>query len=727
MRKLSVPLAVLLLAAFLRIYRLAAIPFGWHPDEATKALLARDVLAGKYFPAFFSAFTGREALFVYLEALLFALVGEGIFAGRLLAAFCGILTVALTYSIGREWFNRRTGVLAAVFLAILLWHLIASRNGYRAVIQPLIQLPVLYLLFRGLRLSGTPTKTISTADKMQSYPAIKTSFPRRLSFLRRRESTDKMQSYPTIKWYFITAGIFLGLTQYTYTAARLFPFLIAAIVILVWLFDRQRALNNLGNLALMALVALLVFLPLGFYFWQNPQDFFGRAAQISVFSPEWAGGDSGARLWQSVKETARMWTVWGDINYRFNISGQPVFGPLSGLLFFSGIALSAWLAIRRRGLQRVVYLTLILWLGLMLLPMVLSAESLPYYQRAIGVLPAVTIFPAITLDTALSWLDPRGNKRRVRLHPAHRGLLGLSTAVLLLFIGWLTITTYQDYFANWHNVPRNDDDRRVAMVYVADYLKENEPGAALYLSTQYMQHPTLALLAPELYDGIHWFDARQSLPLPAAGEEAVYILLTENQPQPWLLDRARGLEHVQTEVDRFGRPVFELYRWSGADYPSPNTGSPVAWSWATSFEPGDPQGLSNPIALPVDFGGVMELLGYEQNQIDITPGSTLELILQWQLEQKPQRQYTIFAHLLAADGEVVAGFDANEYPTSFWREEGGEQLLSYVRLPLETDLPPGEYQLEIGVYNQPTGERLMIRDKGEVVADRLLLAPVTVP
>jgi len=677
MRKLFAPLAVLLLAAFMRLYRLASVPFGWHPDEATKALLARDVLAGEYFPAFFSAFTGREALFVYLEALLFALVGEGILAGRLLSAFVGILTIALTYSTGREWFNRRTGLLAAAFMAISLWHLIASRNGYRAVIQPLIQLPVLLLLFRGLRTD-----------------------------LNARASTP----------YFVAAGIFLGLTQYTYTAVRLFPFLIVVIVLLAWLFDRQRVNNNLRNLALMALVAFLVFLPLGYYFWQNPQDFFGRAAQISVFSPEWASGNAGARLWQSIKETARMWTVWGDINYRFNISGQPVFGLLTGLLFFIGIPLAVWLAIRRRGLQRVAYLSLLFWLGVMLLPMVLSAESLPYYQRAIGVLPAVYFFPAIALDAALSWL----NRRDIKRAP------WVSTAVLLLFFGWLAATGFQDYFTNWHDVPRNDDDRRVAMVYVADYLKENDTGAELYLSTQYMQHPTLALLAPERYDGIHWFDARQSLPLPSPGKEAAYIMLTENQPQPWLLQQASGLQHISTETDRFGRPVFEVYRWPDAEYPLPDEQSPAAWSWATSFEPGDPQGLQNSIELPVDFGDVLQLLGHDRNQVELSPGNTLELILQWQLLEKPQRQYTIFAHLLAADGHVVAGFDANEYPTSFWQEEGGERLLSYVRLPVGSDIPPGEYQLEIGVYNQPTGERLMIRDEGEAVADRLLLAPVTV-
>ena len=689
--KLFGPLAVLLLAAFLRLYRLAAVPFGWHPDEATKALLARGVLAAEYFPPFFSAFTGREALFVYLEALLFFFLGEGIFSGRLLSAFVGILTVALTYATGRELFNRRVGLLAAALLAVSLWHLIASRNGYRAVIQPLIQLPVILLLFRGLRIRGTEKDRRSNSSTIRFFA---------------RSSTH----------YFIAAGVFLGLSQYTYTAVRLFPFLIGIIVLLVWLFDRQRSRDNFANLALMALVAFLVFLPLGYYFWQNPLDFYGRAAQISVFSPEWAGGDAGARLWQSIKETARMWTLWGDINFRFNISGQPVFTLLEGLLFFAGILLTLLRSIWRTGLQRVIYLSLLIWIGVMLLPMVLSAESLPYYQRAIGVLPAVYVLPAIALDVAVTWAGELTAGRYQRV----------STAVLILLLGWLAFHTYQDYFNVWHEAPRNDDDRRVAMVYVAGYLKENDLDGELYLSTQYMQHPTLALLAPEKYDGIHWFDARQSLPLPAAQDEAVYVLLAENQPQPWLLETAADLQKVHTGLDRFGRPVFTVYQWRGGAYPAPQDVSPAFWSWETSFEAGDPQGLRQAIELPVDFAGVLQLMGHDRNTAELAPGDTLELILHWQLLDKPDRQYTIFAHLLDKEGRVVAGFDANEYPTSFWPEEGGEWLMSYMRLPLGTNLAPGEYQLEIGVYNQPTGERLPIWQEGKAVADRLLLAPIYV-
>jgi len=670
------PLAVLLLAAFLRLYRLASVPFGWHPDEATKALLARDVLAGKFHPVFFSAFTGREALFVYLEALLFTLLGEGIFAGRLLSALIGILTVALTYATGRELFNRRIGLLTAAFLAVSLWHLIASRNGYRAVIQPFIQLFTIFFLFYGLRKSS-----------------VKQSW-----------------------WPFLLAGIFLGLSQYTYTAVRLFPFLILAILFLVLLIDRRIITANLGPLVAMGIAAFLVFLPLGYHFWQHPDDFFGRAAQISVFSPQWSGGDSGARLWQSVKETARMWTVWGDINYRFNISGQPVFDWFTGILFFLGIPLSFWRAFKTRGLRRVSYLSMPLWLLIMLLPMVLSAESLPYYQRAIGALPAVYFFPALTLDTAVDVFNRFTDDRWRRL-PA---------ILLILFFSGLALVTYRDYFQRWHGAERNDDDRRVAMVYVADYLRPNPIEGDLYLSTQYMQHPTLALLAPEQYDGIHWFDARQSLPLPPPGREAAYILLTENAPQEQLFQRAAGLEKTAGVTDRFGRPVFDILKWSAGPYPQPQEVTNPSWSWATTFDPYTLAETSNPISLPVNFGDILFFLGHDRNASTLEPGDTLELILYWQLLQKPPRQYTFFAHLLDVNGQVVAGFDANEYPTTFWNEEGGERLLSYMPLPLPRDLPPGTYQLEIGVYNQPSGERLSILDGEEALADRLLLEPIQI-
>lgn len=668
---------VVFVAAWLRLAHLQTIPFGWHPDEATKALLARDVLAGKYFPAFFSAFTGREALYVYLEALFFAAMGESIFAARLLSAFSGILTVALTYTACRRLFNRRVAIFAAIFLATSLWHLIASRNGYRAVIQPLVQLPVLILLFQGWRSKGRASLAA-----------------------------------------FGLAGVWLGLTQYTYTAARFFPLFIVLLVLAAAILKPRRVWSTRYGLLLAAGASLLVVTPLALHFIQNPIDFYGRASQISVFSAEWAGGDPWARLWQSVKESARMFTVWGDINFRFNIAGQPVFGMLDGFLFYGGLVVCLWRIGRTRPEGRLPYVALILWLLVMLLPMTLSAESLPYFQRAIGALPAVTIFPALALDLLFGFAHAR------KLFRPRTARVAGALLTLALF-AWLGARVAVDYFDRWHGAQRNDDDRRVAMVYVADYLKQHGAPQSLYLSTQYIQHPTLALLAPQYYDKVRWFDATQSLPLPPGDSEATYLLLRENAPQRQLLEAAPDLQHVDTGYDRFQRPVFDVYQWRNGEWPVAGETETAYWSWAVSFgqESADER---HAIPLPANFGDVLSLAGYTRRPQAAGPGETLALILFWELQKRPQRHYTFFAHLLDENGQVVAGYDANSYPSPFWPQEGGELLLSYFPLPLSATLAPGVYQLEIGVYHQPSGERLPILEDGVVVADRLLLEPLVI-
>jgi hypothetical protein len=48
------------------------------------------------------------------------------------------------------------------------------------------------------------------------------------------------------------------------------------------------------------------------------------------------------------------------------------------------------------------------------------------------------------------------------------------------------------------------------------------------------------------------------------------------------------------------------------------------------------------------------------------------------------------------------------------------------RLPVPPGVPPGRYWVQVGLYSLATGERLPVLEAGEPVADRLLLAPVTV-
>jgi hypothetical protein len=88
--------------------------------------------------------------------------------------------------------------------------------------------------------------------------------------------------------------------------------------------------------------------------------------------------------------------------------------------------------------------------------------------------------------------------------------------------------------------------------------------------------------------------------------------------------------------------------------------------------------------------------------------------------------YTVFVHLLDPNGNRVAGNDIqpvnNTYPTSLWGR--GEHILDPHTLPTPHNLPPGPYRLAIGLYHQPTGERLPLRypdgrqdDQGRLILD----------
>ncbi|HOU40866.1 MAG TPA: hypothetical protein PK829_06325, partial [Promineifilum sp.] len=112
-----------------------------------------------------------------------------------------------------------------------------------------------------------------------------------------------------------------------------------------------------------------------------------------------------------------------------------------------------------------------------------------------------------------------------------------------------------------------------------------------------------------------------------------------------------------------------------------------------------------PVANPVgaSFGGEIALLGTNSS----AGGRTLELV--WQAETQPAADYTVFVHVLRPDGTCCAWqADAmprgGTYPTTRWRP--GEVVTDSYTITLPTDLPAGEYVVEVGLYRAETGERL---------------------
>jgi hypothetical protein len=131
--------------------------------------------------------------------------------------------------------------------------------------------------------------------------------------------------------------------------------------------------------------------------------------------------------------------------------------------------------------------------------------------------------------------------------------------------------------------------------------------------------------------------------------------------------------------------------------------------------------------LDYHFGQAIALLGYELVTPEPAPGDRLVFTLYWTALAALERDYTVFVHVLDAEGQVAVGWDnmpaQDAYPTTRWRV--GRLVEDTHVIPLPSDLAEGAYAVSFGLYYVPTGERLPLYDAAgkDVTAGRILLDP----
>jgi hypothetical protein len=231
---------------------------------------------------------------------------------------------------------------------------------------------------------------------------------------------------------------------------------------------------------------------------------------------------------------------------------------------------------------------------------------------------------------------------------------------------------------------------------------------------------------------IKWYDGPYSLIFPDGGEKALYIF-----PASTPLHQELKEEFVQNarlvEERRFadGELAFSAYELEAremlqAKIEALQRSSSAVWSPEVQFVPGDPQGLRHPIAFPVDFNHQLEFLGYEFADDTLAPGEWAHLTTYWRVLQDVASPLplAIFVHLLDSQSTVWGGKDTLSVATAGW--EAGDIFAQVHRFPLSSDIPAGQYQVEIGVYSRTDMQRFPVLEGGQPVADRLLLEPISV-
>lgn len=111
-------------------------------------------------------------------------------------------------------------------------------------------------------------------------------------------------------------------------------------------------------------------------------------------------------------------------------------------------------------------------------------------------------------------------------------------------------------------------------------------------------------------------------------------------------------------------------------------------------------------------------------------GDRLTVRLYWEALSPPAKSYVVFVHLLDEAGNLVSSHDSSprngRFPTNTWRS--GDLIQDNHPIQLDAGLPPGEYQLNVGMYLPETGERLPVQtaDGADILSQSLPLTTITV-
>ncbi len=123
-------------------------------------------------------------------------------------------------------------------------------------------------------------------------------------------------------------------------------------------------------------------------------------------------------------------------------------------------------------------------------------------------------------------------------------------------------------------------------------------------------------------------------------------------------------------------------------------------------------GVSVENFLGVNFRDELLLQGYNISSTSIKPGTTLNLTLFWQSTKKITQNYTIFVHLRDEGNAIIGQYDFQpfdgSYPTTNWQP--GQSLNEVREFFIPPEFPSGQYNVVIGLYNQETLERLLVKN-----------------
>lgn len=652
---------ILLLAGALRLWRLDEVPPGFTHDEAGHGHDAAAILNGAR-PIYETVGYGREPLYDYWVAGLMMLGGSPGRVLRFSAVPLGLMTLMVSYAWVRRAFDRPTALATTALQAASFWSLATARQALRSGLLPVLFTAAAYFFWRGW--GGA----------------------------RQAEGTRAKRSLCALPRPYTIPAVLLGATLYTYFPARVVwvVFLVFLAYLAVW---RRETFRRVWLPTLVAItLGWLLAAPMFVWLWRHPGAE-QRLAMLDAPLEALRRGDPSlvlSRAWDGL--CAFFLPGRGDDFLAYTIPGRPFFDPLTGALFLPGIllCLARW--------REPAHAFALIWFAVGVSPTLITGASAAT-TRSIAALPVAFLFPALAV-----------------VEVAHR-LKACATGVWVAFAVFVLATGYlsaRDYFVRWGESPDVRAAYQHTLVEAAHYLDAQPEGGVVALSTIYPLAPhdpyvfEMSLARRDL--ALRWFDGRRALLIPAE-TTARLIAPSSATLDPYLADFSglRLRERVAMRADDLD-PFFAVYDWRAAE-------TMAALRERAQSGPSEP-------ALPADFGGVLQLVGYNLYTPTIAPGGTVELLTLWQVTGPPPGEVVLFTHALDAEGDIAGQEDRLDAPSWDWRV--GDGIVQLHRFTLPADLSPGTLALEVGVYTRSDLMRFPVIVDGIAVGNRVLLPPVEV-
>jgi hypothetical protein len=629
---------ILAMGLFLRIYRLDEVPPGVHDDEIINGEIA---LTAKQegFQLFYPAGWGREGLYHVLLAASFSLPLPVYWQLRLPSVLCGLAAIVFTWLWVRRAFGPWAAATAAGAGAVLFWPVLLGRAALRATLLVPITAAAAWMLIR----------TMGGEKRRLAHWGL---------------------------------ALLLGLSLYTYRAARVLPLVYLAF----GLYLGIRHIRGSRRVSLAVIGALVLAAPLIVLLASHPEVEL-RIEQVDRPWQALMAGDVRPILQQTLA-TLGMFGWRGDPNSHYNVPGRPVFEPMGAVLFGLGLVVAAW---RWRQPQ---YAFLLLWLGIGLLPGCVT-EPAPHFVHTVVALPVAIVFPGIAVSAGVERVGRRGK--------------WVAGAVLAAWLVGNAAYTYSDYLVRWPQIEEVRGFHQAPLADVARYLQKDPSPSPVAICTTFLNEAdpfwrtgrqALPFLLTRRDLTIAWYNCGSAQVFPRAGAEARYFFLGRTDFPAWL---PAGVLENRISVGSDQVTGSQLI-----------AAGPLA-DYVTALQQED----------PARFGDSLQFLGYEPKVQDSLPGEQLAVRTAWRVLDSLPPDESIFVHLLCGSERPVAQGDALNLLSDTLQPE--DIVIQEHFLSIPSDVPAGACELSVGVYSR-TGlhPRLLATEKGAVLGDHLIIAQLNI-